>query len=76
MIFATLNSTYEVDHYNSRIRRLDGFNSATSRQGKDGEWKTFLSIGPIIEGENVTIVWEIVEDVARATQTSEVEDIS
>ena len=47
MIFRTQSgSTYEIELENKRIRRLDGKKAATSRQGKDGEWKTYDTLIP------------------------------
>lgn len=41
MIVKTLNSQYEIDFENSRVRRLDGVNAHVLGQ-EDGEWQTFL----------------------------------
>lgn len=49
MIFKTLNSTYELDRENSRIRRLEGLDAPTPRQGPDGEWKTYATLTPVVE---------------------------
>ena len=37
-------SEYEIDTDNKRVRRLAGVNPATNRQGKDGEWKTYVHL--------------------------------
>ena len=58
MLFTTISgSRYEVDQNKKRIRRLLGSMSPTNRQGKDGEWKQFFSISPIVEGKSVVIIW-------------------
>lgn len=72
MQFRTQNSVYEVDLVKKRIRRMDGDFTATPRQGKDGEWKNFVHITPIVEGHGVYIVWSYDENIARGTYTSEV----
>lgn len=37
-------SMYEVNHTTKQIRRLTGNNDPTSRQGHDGEWKSFYHV--------------------------------
>ena len=44
MKFRTLNSTYEIDFVHRRVRRLEGINDPTPRQGADGDWKTFADV--------------------------------
>ena len=59
MIFRTeTNSHYEIDETNKRIRRLSGEKPATSRQAKDGDWRTYKHISGIKHGNNVMIVWD------------------
>lgn len=51
-------SLYELDADWTMIRRLEGVNNPTPRQGKDGEWKVFIKIvGPVV-GENCIIFWD------------------
>jgi hypothetical protein len=50
-------STYEVDLENKRVRRLAGAKSPTERQGKDGDWRTFVGISPIRSGLPVLFIW-------------------
>lgn len=46
MKFKTVYSVYELDLEGKRMRRLEGENDPTPRQGPDGEWKTYHSSGP------------------------------
>lgn len=39
--FTTINSTYEIDHDNKRVRRLTGVNPPTEAFGQDGVWRDF-----------------------------------
>jgi hypothetical protein len=58
MIFKTkTGSVYEVDAEANKIRRLQGKNAPTSRQGQDGDWKQYEYISPPKVGSGVTIVW-------------------
>jgi hypothetical protein len=51
-------STYEVNETDKQVRRLNGENDPTPRQGKDGEWKPYDTILSGIEiGRSVMIVW-------------------
>jgi hypothetical protein len=76
MIFTTENSVYEVDHPNNRIRRLEGRNDPTPRQGTDGEWKTYVAISAIAEKAQVLVIWQILDDGAiKGTATSRVQQI-
>ena len=50
-------STYELDEGASRIRRLQGKRPPRSRQGADGEWRTFLAISEVEAGRRVLISW-------------------
>lgn len=57
MIFYTENSVYEVDLQGKRVRRLRGIGDPMPRLGKDGEWRPYASISPILKGLPVLIVW-------------------
>lgn len=52
------NSIYQVDTNNKKIRRLSGKSNPTTRQGNDGEWKSYITLSPIVKGESVVIVWD------------------
>lgn len=59
MFFITeTGSKYEIDKENSKIRRLNGKNSPTNRQGEDGEWKKYFNISGVEIGKSVVILWE------------------
>lgn len=59
MIFYTESgSIYELDRTNNQIRRLNGAEDPTPRQGKDGEWKKFTYCTEVIEKQSVIINWE------------------
>lgn len=75
MIFLTDNSTYEIDPANRRIRRLEGTNDPTARQGNDGDWKNYAAISSVTIGDPVVIVWQILDDRAKGTNTSPVRQI-
>ena len=71
MQFFTENSLYDVDLEKKQIRRLTGVRDPTPRQGRDGEWKTYVSISNIAVKECALIVWNILEDgTKQATLTS------
>lgn len=53
--FETLNSVYEVDELERRIRRLRGKNEPTERFTPDGEWKTFAALRPYFDGR--VVIW-------------------
>jgi hypothetical protein len=73
MIFYTISgSIYELDRDKNRIRRLEGVENPTPRQGADGEWKTFEHCNEVREGYSVLIQWEGI----RSTLTSPVKTIS
>jgi len=58
MIFRTQsNSVYEVDFDNKKVRRINGVNEPTARQGKDGEWRKYAHI-VLKENTPCYIVWE------------------
>lgn len=73
MLFTTENSTYEID--DRRIRRLEGVNTPTPRQGGDGEWKPFHAVSEVTVGLGVVIIWRFVDGVAQATCTSPVRQV-
>jgi hypothetical protein len=50
-------SVYEVDTENKAIRRLKGKHDPTTRQGKDSEWRSYISITPISKGRRCIIFW-------------------
>lgn len=64
----TLNSTYEVDWDNNRIRRLTGVNEPTPNQSADGEWQQArsLHVTDFGGGQIVYMIW----DDDRATISS------
>lgn len=51
-------STYEVDYESMRIRRLNGTNTPTNRQGHDGEWKAFVKLDRVEVGTSAFIFWD------------------
>ena len=53
---STVNSVYEINEAEHLIRRMHGANDPTPRQGTDGEWKEYETIGPHLGG--LLIVWE------------------
>lgn len=71
--FTTENSTYEVDIENHQIRRLSGNKQHTPRQNADGVWTKYESIGPIISGERLLVVWNIKS--GKGTLLSEVQSV-
>lgn len=58
MQFRTEHSTYEVDHETKRFRRLSSDHPPSKRQGPDGEWKEFYSVGRIMHQMPVLILWD------------------
>lgn len=76
MIFTTMNSVYELDRPNHRIRRLEGRNQPTPRQGKDGNWRTYEAISEIEVDSEVTVIWRhLGDDRIEGTQLSPVQQI-
>lgn len=70
-VISTANSVYQVDEDNRLIRRVLGVNQPTPRQGDDGQWKEYKSIG--LGGDGLLIIWEYNPDgSARCTWTSTV----
>lgn len=77
-------SVYEVDQEKKQVRRLNGVNDPTPRQGQDGEWRIYKSITPIAVGYVVIIVWDRAttpllegspEDAIPTTMTSPIKEI-
>ena len=68
-----VDSTREIDLEGRRIRRLEGVNAPTQREG-DHRWTRYdhLRPDPPVGGTPLTIVWEVVGDLWRSTVTSEV----
>ena len=75
MLFTTYNSTYEIDPEQARIRRLEGLNQPTPRQGADGDWKRYEAISAVTIGLCVTIIWRFVDGVGQGTRTGPVQQI-
>lgn len=72
MIFKTMNSAYEVDLENNRVRRLHGKDAPTPRQGADGDWREFVQvIGLQEKSDGVIFVWS----PGKITQTSPIVEI-
>ena len=76
MKFSTANSLYEVNPICRQIRRLNGVNDPTPRQGVDGEWKHYEELENLTVGKQALIIWEFVGGVAKATETSVVVNIN
>lgn len=60
MKFTTITgSLYEVNTDSKQIRRLNGAKDPSPRQGKDGEWRSYLAIypNPVKVGTGVIIRW-------------------
>ena len=66
-----MNSIYEVDEQNKRIRRLEGANDPTPNQGEDGVWQGYSSLIPC--RSSYLIVWD--EGGNKATLTSRVLEV-
>lgn len=62
-------SVYEVDHDNKRVRRLSGVKDPTPRQGKDGEWKTYVELNTELFPGCLFFIWE---HPGKGTRTSPV----
>jgi len=70
MKFTTVSgSVYEVNTDSKQIRRLNGANDPTPRQGKDGQWRTYSEITPVKVGSGVAIFWG--HDVPLLAETEE-----
>lgn len=60
MKFTTVSgSVYIVNTDSKKIRRLNGVNDPTPRQGKDGEWRSYQELlpSPLRKGTCALIVW-------------------
>ncbi len=71
----SIGSTREIDRVESRMRRLEGINPPTPREGRDLEWRTFLAISPDppLPSLSLDIVWAIDQfGAAKMTRTSQV----
>ena len=71
--FTTLSgSVYELDRENKCIRRLTGIANPTPRQGKNGEYRTYLYIHPELPelNESLLITWYIEDGIHKCTETS------
>lgn len=75
MRFNTLNSTYEVDVANKRVRRLCGVNEPTSSQGSDGEWKSYESCYGIEVGRSATFIWYGLKGISTSVITAIFPDV-
>lgn len=75
MFFSTLNSVYEVDLEEKRVRRIEGREAPTARQGPDGVWKTFDCVTEIKVGGPVLFSWGELNNVLKTTLTSDVEKV-
>ena len=63
-------SLYEVDEEANKVRRLIGVKDPTPRQGKDGEWKSYMEHTPVVVGKGVVFLWATAGIVGRSTITS------
>ena len=76
-IIKTINSIYEIDTKNNKIRKVFG-ESSTPRQGKFGEWKQYKEIRPtqINVGQPLLVVWDTVVDgkdkILKSTELSNI----
>lgn len=50
-------SVYEVDEDKKQVRRLIGMADPQPRMGKDGDWRTYVSL-QLILGEPALIRWD------------------
>jgi hypothetical protein len=74
LFVVSIDSTREIDLHGQRIRRLEGVNSPTAREGK-GLWRSYDAIDPAppAPGSPLLIGWKIVDGVCwQATRTSDV----
>jgi hypothetical protein len=75
MKFNTLNSSYEVDTANKRVRRLCGVNDPTPSQGKDGEWRAYESCWNIEVGHCANFVWYGFKGISTSVITAIFPDV-
>jgi len=77
MVIRTLNSIYELDLDNKRIRRIHG----TGETRITEEWKEYLNVTKPQVGFSMVIVWVIEQQVGgnevltKTTQTSMVTEV-
>ena len=52
-------SVYEINTESKEIRRLNGKNDPTPRQGPDGQWRKYVDIfpDPVEVGKSLVIRW-------------------
>ncbi len=55
-------SHYELEPEARRIRRVTSTHPPTTRQGRDGEWKSFAETSTPNEGESLVVVWRVRDD--------------
>jgi len=74
-------SVYEINLEKTKVRRLEGKENPTPRQGPDGEWKEAESISDPVIGKPVFIFWDPKttppkrEGAIPATMTSNVVEV-
>lgn len=75
--FTASGSVYEVNTLFKKIRRLDGSQEPTPRQGQDEQWKYYEEISEIKVNSPVLISWSFNEDasVIEGTMTSPVVEV-
>jgi hypothetical protein len=67
----TVNSVYQINEADHMIRRLSGTADPTPRQGLDGAWKPYRTLGVMLDG--LLIVWgDNPDGSAASTWTSKV----
>lgn len=73
-VLTASGSIYEIDQYESKIRRVSGSTPGTQRVGQDGEWRTFMDM---VIGETLFIVWRQNPEtlVLETTVTSPIERV-
>ncbi len=70
MRFTTISgSVYEVDTESKKIRRLNGKADPTPRQGKDGEWQSYLNDLVVEKGAAVWIQWAAPKPLTEETKS-------
>ncbi len=67
----TMNSKYEIDYDNKRIRRVDGLNKPSPPFGDDGVWIDFHGVEDLY-GRLVIIWGDTSAGKARCTATSKI----
>jgi len=61
----TVNSVYQINEADHMIRRVTGSAGPTPRQGVDGVWKPYRTLGLMLDG--LLIVWGDNPDGSAAT---------